>query len=89
MSTLGALWSQQLGFVITTTAGTTYTHGLGYTPTVIILTKNGSPAPIAASPWCPCYTAASTNTVLITGDGSVPANVQVDVLVGSLHSLIK
>jgi hypothetical protein len=89
MATLGALWSQQLGFAITTTAGTTYTHGLGYTPTVIILTKNGSPAPVAASPWAPNYTAANTSTVLITGDGSSGANWQCDVTVGSFHSLIK
>ena len=89
MATLGALWSQQQGFAITTTAGTTYTHGLGYTPTVIILTKNGSPAPTAASPWCPGYTAATTVGLLIIADGSAAANQQVDVLVGSLHSLIK
>jgi len=89
MATLGALWSQQLGFAITTTAGTTYTHGLGYTPTVIIITKNGSPAPAAASPWCPGYTVQTSQTVLIIGDGSQPANSQVDVTVGSFHSLIK
>jgi len=88
MATLGALMSQQLAFTITTTAGTTYTHGLGFTPTVIILTKMGSPAPSAVSPWSPGYTVVNSTTILITADGTVGVPA-VDVLVGSLHSLIK
>jgi hypothetical protein len=88
MATLGALWSQQLAFTITTTAGTTYTHGLGFTPTVIILTKMGSPAPSAVSPFSPGYTVATSSTILITADGSISIPA-VDVTVGALHSLIK
>jgi hypothetical protein len=89
MATLGALWSQQLSFPVTTTSGTTYTHGLGYTPTVIILSISGSPAPSAVSPFAPGYTAAGTNTILITASGSIGAAPTVDVTVGSFHSIIK
>ena len=86
MATLGALWSQQLGFTVTTTVGTIYTHGLGYTPTVIILSKFGAPSGV--SPFAPGYTAVDTNIIKITADGSVAAPL-VDVTVGSFHSLIK
>ena len=84
MATLGALWSQQLGFTVTTTPGTIYTHGLGYTPTVIILTKFGTMGGITTGLF---YTLANTNTITI---GSLEAaNNNVDVTVGSFHSLIK
>jgi hypothetical protein len=89
MATLGALWSQQLSFPVTTTAGTTYTHGLGYTPTVVILTKGMSPSPSAVSPWSPGYTSVNATTLSIVVDGSIGSAPVVDVLVGSLHSLIK
>lgn len=82
MATLGALWSQQLGFTITTTAGTVYTHALGYTPTVILLTLNNTVTPAPAVG----YTAAGTNLITITASA---ATALVDVTVGSFHSLIK
>jgi hypothetical protein len=84
--TLGALWSQQLGFTVTTTSGTTYTHSLGYTPTVVILTKFGAPSGV--SPFAPGYTNPGPTFVFITGDGSISSPI-VDVTVGSFHSLIK
>jgi hypothetical protein len=84
MATLGALWSQQLGFTITTTTGTVYTHALGYTPTVVILTPFGTNAGVSQG--APFYTAAGTNFITI---GAFAAVANVDVTVGSFHSLIK
>lgn len=84
MATLGALWSQQLGFTITTTTGTIYTHGLGYTPTVIILTPF---ATAGATPGIVFYTLLTSNVMTIVTPGS--ALNLVDVTVGSFHSLIK
>ena len=83
MATLGALWSQQLGFTITTTVGTIYTHALGYTPTVVILTPFGTNAGTQGAPF---YTAAGTNLITIGAASSV---TNLDVTVGSFHSLVK
>jgi hypothetical protein len=83
MATLGALWSQQLGFTVTTTTGTIYTHALGYTPTVIILTPFGTNVGTQGAPF---YTLAGTNLITI---GAASAVTNVDVTVGSFHSLIK
>jgi hypothetical protein len=83
MGTLGALMSQQLGFTVTTTSGTVYTHGLGFTPTVILLTLLGTATPAQAV----VYTAAGATTITILASGTAIPNV--DVLCGSLHSLIK
>lgn len=82
MALLGTLFSQQLGFTITTTAGTVYTHGLGFTPTVVILTINNTATPAMAVG----YTAAGTNLITITANA---ATSLVDVLVGELHSIIQ
>ena len=87
MATLGALWSQQLGFTLTTTGGTVYTHSLGYTPTVILLTPFAAPSGV--SPISPGYTAVNTQTITIWSSGSVPATTLVDVTVGSFHSLVR
>lgn len=88
MATLGALWSQQLGFTVTTTAGTVYTHGLGYTPTVVILTPFGTlAANLSTGKFC--YTAVNTNTIAIATAVGDNANQIIDVTVGSFHSLIK
>jgi len=84
MATLGALWSQQLAFTVTTTAGTIYTHGLGYTPTVVILTAFGTTS--NSSLGTMFYTLANTNTITIGATSNIP---NVDVTVGSFHSLIK
>ena len=83
MATLGALWSQQMAFTVTTTAGTVYTHALGYTPTVIILTVNNTCTPVQTV----AYTAAGTNLITVVSSGTAVLNV--DVTVGSFHSLIK
>jgi hypothetical protein len=83
MGTLGALMSQQLNFTVTATSGEVYTHALGFTPTVIWLTLRGTVTPAQAI----AYTAAGTNTVTILASGTATPNV--DVLCGSLHSLIK
>jgi hypothetical protein len=83
MSTLGVLWSQQLGFTITTTAGTVYTHALGYTPTVVILTLFGA---VTTPSIALSYTAAGTNLITICNSGPV---CNADVTVGSFHSIIK
>lgn len=83
MATLGALWSQQRGFTITTTGGTVYTHSLGYTPTVIVLTLFGTVATPAAVLG---YTLVNTNTITIITTGA--ASQIADVTVGSFHSLI-
>ena len=85
MTTLGALWSQTIGFSVSTTAGTTYAHSLGYTPTIVLLTPNITLGSSAAQFG---YTAANTVNVLITVNNLVAA-VTTDVLVGSFHSLIK
>jgi hypothetical protein len=89
MATLGALMSQQLGFTLTTSGGTIYTHGLGFTPTVILLTAFGT----AQTGTCPTsffYTLAGPTTITVGTSLSQGANlVQVDVLCGNLHSLIK
>jgi hypothetical protein len=84
LATLGALMSQQIGFTITTTGGTVYTHSLGTTPTIVLLTWNGTVATPAASL---CYTAANSATVTISTTGA--ANQICDVLCGNFHSLIK
>jgi len=83
MATLGALWSQQLGFAIAVSTGSIYTHGLGFTPSVIILTPFGTNATTQGAPF---YTLAGTNLITIGG-----ANITqtVDVTVGAFHSLIK
>jgi len=85
MATLGALWSQQLAFTITATAGEIYTHGLGYTPTVIILQAFGSAVGISIGLF---YTLNNTNTITIGSKADTPNNI-CDVTVGSFHSLIK
>lgn len=84
MATLGALFSQQLGFTITTTGGTVYTHSLGTTPTIVLLTWFGTVVTPSASV---CYTAANSTTITIGTTGA--ANQLVDVLCGNFHSLIK
>lgn len=88
MATLGRLWSQQLGFTVTTTAGTIYTHGLGFTPTIILLTAFGT----SQTGTCPSghfYTLANSVTITVGSSLSVGANLQsVDILCGSLHSLV-
>ena len=84
MPILGALWSQQLGFTITTTTGTVYTHGLGFTPTVIILTTFGTAITPGNSV---AYTGVNTNVMTILTTGA--AAQLCDVTVGSFHSLIK
>jgi len=84
MTTLGALWSQQLAFTITTTTGTIYTHALGYTPTVIILTPFGT---AGATSGIIYYTLLDTQVMTIVTTGS--ASNKVDVTVGSFHSLVK
>jgi hypothetical protein len=83
MATLGALMSQQLGFTVTTSIGTIYTHALGFTPTVVILTQVGTVAGTSSPAF---YTLANTNTITIA---SANTTANVDVLCGSLHSLIK
>lgn len=83
MATLGALWSQQLGFTVTTSVGTVYTHGLGYTPTIVLLTQVGTVAGTSSPAF---YTLANTNTITICSANTTPL---LDVLVGSFHSLIK
>lgn len=85
MTTLGALWSYTLALSVATTAGTTFTHSLGYTPTLVILTPNICVGSTAAQFG---YTAAGLNTILITVNNLV-AGATTDVYVGSLHSLIK
>ena len=89
MATLGALMSQQQGFTLTTSGGTIYTHGLGFTPTVVLLTTFGT----AQTGTCPVsffYTLANTQLITIGTSLSQGNNlVAVDVLCGSLHSLIK
>lgn len=84
MSTLGALWSQRLGFTITTTTGTVFTHGLGYTPTVVILTTFGTAITPGNSV---AYTGVNTNVITILASGA--AAQLCDVTVGSFHSLIR
>ena len=89
MATLGALMSQQLSFTLTTSGGTLYTHGLGFTPTVILLTAFGT----AQTGTCPTsffYTLANSVTVTVGTSLSQANNlVQVDILCGSLHSLVR
>lgn len=84
MATLGALWSQQLGFTITTTTGTVYTHQLGYTPTIVLLTPF---ATAGATSGIVYYTLCTSTTITIVTPGS--ALNKVDILCGSFHSLIK
>jgi len=85
MATLGALMSQQLGFTITTTAGTIYTHGLGFTPTVVLITIVGTSL-VGTVPFQACYTLANATTVTI--GANIVGGGLVDVLCGKLHSLI-
>lgn len=85
MATLGRLWSQQLGFTVTTTAGTIYTHGLGFTPTIVQLTIVGTTL-AGTVPMQFCYTLANATTITI-GANQVGGGL-VDVLCGSLHSLV-
>jgi len=88
MATLGALMSQQLGFTITTTAGTIYTHGLGFTPTVILLTAFGT-SQTGTVPVSFFYTLANATTITVGTSLSQGANLAaVDILCGKLHSLI-
>lgn len=83
MATLGALWSQQLGFTMTTSIGTVYTHGLGYTPTIFIFAQVGTVAGTSSPVF---YTLANTNTVTL---GSANTTALIDVTCGSFHSIIK
>lgn len=87
MATLGKNWSQQLGFTVTTTGGTVYTHGLGFTPTVVILTLS-KVAVTGTTPISLGYTLANTQTmqVMASKDGDLAL---ADVTVGRFHSLIK
>lgn len=85
MATLGRLMSQQLGFSVAVSVGTIYTHGLGYTPTVILLTVVGTPGTgVSVGYHKAGYTLVTSNLVTITYSG----NGLVDILCGSLHSLI-
>jgi len=84
-STLGALWSQTTGFSVATTAGTAWSHALGYTPTIILLTPNVAIGSTAAQYG---YTSVNTNSITITLN-NIGVGATVDVLVGSLHSLIR
>ncbi len=87
MALLGANFSQQLAFTVTTTAGTIYTHGLGFTPTIVILT----PAVVCATGTTPlqfCYSLATSTTITIIASPTSSAPV-VDVLCGRLHSIIQ
>ena len=91
MALLGALLSQQRGFTLTTTAGTLYTHGLGFTPTVVLLTIVGTSV-TGTVPLNFFYTLA--NSVNVTIGSSPTAGIGgtgtgVDVLCGSLHSVIR
>jgi len=89
MATLGALMSQQLGFTLTTSGGTIYTHGLGFTPTVILLTTFGT-AQTGTCPTSYFYTLANSVTITVgTSLSQGAALASVDVLCGTLHSLIK
>lgn len=89
MATLGALMSQQLGFTLTTSGGTIYTHGLGFTPTVILLTTFGT-AQTGTCPTSYFYTLAGPTTVTIGTSLSQGNNLAtVDVLCGTLASLIR
>ena len=83
MATLGALLSQQLGFTVTTTVGTIYTHGLGFTPTFVLFTQVGT---IAGTSSPAFYTLANATTITI---GSANSTALIDVLCGSIHSLIR
>lgn len=83
MATLGALLSRQLGFTVTTSIGTVYTHSLGFTPTLVLLTQVGTVAGTSSPAF---YTLANTNTITI---GSANITALVDVLVGDIHSLIR
>ncbi len=79
--------SQQLGFTVTTTAGTIYTHNLGVTPTVVILT----PVNVAATGTVPiafCYSLANTVSITIIASPTTSAP-NVDILCGRLHSIIQ
>lgn len=85
MGKLKKFMSQQLGFTVTTTAGTVYTHGLSFTPTVILLTPFG----VCATGTVPlqfCYTAANSVTITIVASPTTSAPL-VDVLCGTLHSI--
>lgn len=85
MATLGALLSQQLGFTVTTSIGTVYTHGLGFTPTLVLLTNFGTAQTGAVVPgFMPCYTLANSVTITIQSWGGF-----CDVLCGSIHSLVR
>lgn len=84
MATLGALLSQQLGFTVTTTGGTVYTHGLGFTPTFCLITPFGTLVTPCTSF---CWGTPTATTIQIGAIG--PANQIVDVLCGSIHSLIR
>ena len=91
MATLGALMSQALGYTLTITAGTIYTHGLGFTPTVVLLTIRGTSL-TGTVPLNFFYTLA--NSVTITVGSSPTAGIGgtgtgVDILCGSLHSLMR
>jgi hypothetical protein len=91
MATLGALMSQQLGFTCTTTAGTIYTHGLGFTPTVVLLTIRGTSL-TGTVPLNYFYTLANDTTITVGTSptaGAGGTGTGVDILCGSLHSLIK
>ena len=85
MATLGALMSQQLGFSVTASAGTIYAHGLGFTPTVVLLTVVGTPGTgVSVGGHNAGYTLVTSNLITIQYSG----NGLVDVLCGSLHSLV-
>ncbi len=78
---LGNLFSQAIGWTITTTAGQVYTHGLGFTPTIILLTQNGTTFGTIG------YTAANSQSLAIIAAAQTAAGITVDILCGSLHSI--
>lgn len=88
MATLGALMSQQLGFTVTTTAGTVYTHGLGFTPTFVLLTLFGT-AQTGTVPISCFYTLANSVSITVGLSPTTGAAPAVDILCGAIHSLIR
>ncbi len=84
MGLLGTLMSQQLSFTMTVSAGQKYTHSLGFTPTVILLTQVGSTLGGGLG-----YTAANSLSVTIISTAAGGLSQNVDVLCGSLHSILQ
>ena len=84
MGKLGTLFSQQLSFTMTVSAGQAYTHGLGFTPTVILLTQVGATMGGGLG-----YTAANSLSVTIISTAAGGLSQNVDVLCGSLHSILQ